>query len=324
MTRSPKSSEGFLISEDGTEIFYQIYKPARARGLPLILNDGLACDGYIWKYLISDLHNHHPIIHWNYRGHGNSSVPSNLESMSMDNIQNDLKSLLVHLKVKKCIFMGHSMGVQVVLEAYKHLHQQAAGLILLCGGPEYPLQTWQAPFSRNGFQLPLIDKVRDGMKLITKGIMNFPEFIHPLWKTAFQNKLVFHLMHKIELNPSRAREEDFKPYVDHLAKMDPRAFAKMFNSLIQHSATSVLNQIRKPTLIISGGKDTFSPAWVGEDMHATIEGSEFLNIPDGSHVTPIEHPELVGLRIEKFLKTHFDKPKRRRRAASSNGAAAAA
>lgn len=312
MTPEPRSSEGFLISEDGTEIFYQTYRPRHTRGLPLILNDGLACDGYIWKYLINDLHNHHPIVHWNYRGHGNSSVPSNLDTMAMDHIQSDLGALLTHLKIKKSIFVGHSMGVQVVLEAYKKLNKQIEGMILLCGGPEYPLQTWQAPFARNGFQIPLLDKLRESMKLVTKGIINFPELIHPLWKTAFQNKILFHLIHKLELNPARAREEDFQPYVDHLAKMDPRAFAKMFNSLISHSATSVLNRITKPTLIISGGKDTFSPAWVGEDMHETIKGSEFLSIPDGSHVTPIEHPELVGLRIEKFLKTHFEKPRKRR------------
>jgi len=36
-------------------------------------------------------------------------------------------------------------------------------------------------------------------------------------------------------------------------------------------------------------------------MHARIRGSELLTVPGGTHVAPIEHPELIALRLEKFL-----------------------
>ncbi|MBL4818935.1 MAG: alpha/beta hydrolase, partial [Deltaproteobacteria bacterium] len=60
-------------------------------------------------------------------------------------------------------------------------------------------------------------------------------------------------------------------------------------------------KIQVPTLIISGGQDAFSPRWVALDMHHAVENSEMLFIPSGTHCTPIEHPELIQLRIEKFL-----------------------
>ena len=265
----PKRSttENTIISHDGTEIYYRVIKNPNAKGMPILLNDGLACDGYIWKYVIKNFYEDHPIIHWNYRGHGNSSVPGNLDSMGMDAVQKDLQFLLDHLEIKKAIFCGHSMGVQVVLEAYKKLKSKMAGLILLCGGPEYPLSTWHAPFSRNGIELPVISKMRNFMRSGAQTIIKFPELVHPVWKKAFKTEIAYHFIHKFELNPKRVRKADFMPYMDHLSKMDPRAYAKMFGSLIDHSAAPLLNKITKPTLIISGGKDTFAPSWVGEDMN---------------------------------------------------------
>ena len=36
-------------------------------------------------------------------------------------------------------------------------------------------------------------------------------------------------------------------------------------------------------------------------MHERIPGSELLTVPGGTHVAPIEQPELITLRLEKFL-----------------------
>jgi pimeloyl-ACP methyl ester carboxylesterase len=36
-------------------------------------------------------------------------------------------------------------------------------------------------------------------------------------------------------------------------------------------------------------------------MHKRIPGSEMLTVPGGTHVAPIEQPELLALRLEKWL-----------------------
>ena len=36
-------------------------------------------------------------------------------------------------------------------------------------------------------------------------------------------------------------------------------------------------------------------------MHARIRGSELLTIPGGTHTAPIEMPELVTLRLRRWL-----------------------
>jgi pimeloyl-ACP methyl ester carboxylesterase len=45
--------------------------------------------------------------------------------------------------------------------------------------------------------------------------------------------------------------------------------------------------------------------WLSVKMHAAVPGSELLVLPGGSHVGPLEHPELCSLRVEKFFTDHF-------------------
>jgi pimeloyl-ACP methyl ester carboxylesterase len=113
-----------------------------------------------------------------------------------------------------------------------------------------------------------------------------------------------------EVNRKRVRKDDLVPYFDHLSKMQARVFAQLANNFSAHNAEHVLPSIEHPTLIVAGGRDTFSPPWLSLDMHEAIQGSELLFVPDGSHVTPIEHPELINLRLHKFVKDHTHKPKR--------------
>ena len=46
-------------------------------------------------------------------------------------------------------------------------------------------------------------------------------------------------------------------YFEHLSTMQAHVFMQMLKSYSEHSAKAILSQIDKPTLIVSGGKDTF-------------------------------------------------------------------
>jgi len=58
--------------------------------------------------------------------------------------------------------------------------------------------------------------------------------------------------------------------------------------------------------VVAGELDTWTPMWLSVKMHAAVPGSEMLVLPAGSHVGPIEHPELLALRVERFLDDHFE------------------
>jgi pimeloyl-ACP methyl ester carboxylesterase len=83
--------------------------------------------------------------------------------------------------------------------------------------------------------------------------------------------------------------------------MDPRLFCRLLADAGEHDAWPHLRHIDVPTLIVAGEHDGFTPAWLSARMHARIRGSELCTIPTGTHTAPIELPELVTLRLRRFL-----------------------
>ena len=83
--------------------------------------------------------------------------------------------------------------------------------------------------------------------------------------------------------------------------MDPRLFLGMLRHASEHTAFDFLPKVDVPTLIVAGTEDTFTPYWLSEEMHDRIPGAEMLTVPGGTHAAPIEQPELITLRLEKFL-----------------------
>jgi len=83
-------------------------------------------------------------------------------------------------------------------------------------------------------------------------------------------------------------------------------FVRMLRAAGEHTAEDLLPQIRVPTLIVAGEKDTFTPAHLARTMQKAIPGAELLMVPGGSHVVPIEQHKLVSERIVQFLKERVE------------------
>ncbi|MDA0712918.1 MAG: alpha/beta hydrolase [bacterium] len=294
-----------IAMPDGTKIYYRYYQNPKSNNLPIILNDGLGCDGFAWKYLIDYFKNDYPILHWNYRGHGKSAIPKNLSTISMQMISHDLKYLLNHLNIPKAFFCGHSMGVQVTLESFSLMPERFAGMALICGGYKQALKTWHASFERDGKKTLLNEAMKLLFPKFSKSFISHSKLWQPIWKQMVTNKLSLQAALFNEVNSKRIKIDDFKPYFDHLGKMEVKIFALMANSFIEHDIEKILPEIKLPTLVVVGGKDTFTPPWVSLDMHKKIRSSNLLYIPDGTHCSPIEHGELINLRLERLISKEF-------------------
>jgi pimeloyl-ACP methyl ester carboxylesterase len=84
--------------------------------------------------------------------------------------------------------------------------------------------------------------------------------------------------------------------------MDLSAFLALFESMIDYDSTDVLEKIKVPTLIIGGRSDSVTPIKTQKMMHKKIKNSQLLLVPYGSHCTQLDMPDLVNLRISRFLK----------------------
>lgn len=254
----------------------------------MVLCDGFACDGFIWPYVIDHFHEDHQIIRWHYRGHGQSGVPDEGDDVSIDRICRDLEGLLDELGVSEPILLGHSMGVQVILQ-YAATHPEVQAIVPICGTYKRPLDTWHNN-DRLKTMLPFIDRV----------IAAAPDQLQSVWEYLTPSRFSL-LASRVEINARLVRVNDFLPYLEHVAQMNLKVFIRMLKELSEHSAEELLPTIAAPALVIAGELDTFTPLYRSEEMAAAIADSELLVVPSGTHIAPLELPELVNAAIEKFL-----------------------
>jgi len=287
METEPLEEAGFADAPDGTRIHWSV----AGSGAPaLVCCDGIGCDGFAWKYIVRDFASRHRIVRWHYRGHGRSGIPQDPERVGFDDISADLGAVLRATGTSQAVLLGHSMGVQVALEHHRRHPEQVLALVLICGSHGLPLDTFHD--SR-------------AMKIMLPALIaaagKYPQAMNLIWRLLAGGELAYQYATHLEVNGRLVRRDDFAPYFRHLAAMDPRLFLGMLEHASEHSAYDHLPRVDVPTLIVAGTQDTFTPYWLSEEMHARIPRSELLTVPGGSHVAPIEQPELIALRLEKFL-----------------------
>jgi len=271
------ADSGFAEGADGTRIYWSA---VGSGGPALVCSDGIGCDGFAWKYIVRDFAPRHRVIRWHYRGHGRSGIPADCGRVGFDDISSDLQAVL----------LGHSMGVQVSLEYHRRHPEQVLGLALICGSHGLPLDTFHDS---------------KALKIILPSMIaaaeQYPQAMELIWRLTAGGELAYQFATHLEVNGKLVHREDFAPYFRHLSGMDPRLFLGMLRHASEHTAYDHLPEVKVPTLIVAGTHDTFTPYWLSEEMQSRIPGSELLTVPGGTHVAPIEHPELITLRLEKFL-----------------------
>ncbi len=282
----PPVTHGYFKSFDGTKIFYSI----EGKGKPLIFCYGLVCSSLHWTYQIDHFHENYRSIWFDYRGHHNSEVPHDLKSLTVENIARDLGIMMDELGIKDAVLLGHSMGVNVVLEFFRQQPHRVAGMVLANGTAKRPLETM---FESNVFQ--------SVFKLARKTYEALPGIMTTAWKMQ-ANPLVKSMISMGGFNPHLTPKEDIDLYVSQIAEMDPRILLYLIENYDTLDETPWLHSVTIPTLVIAGEHDKVIPIPEQELIHQLIPNSEFELIWHGSHCPQMDLPELVNHKIENFLK----------------------
>lgn len=285
---------GYAMAYDKTPLFYETFTPLTPVAT-LVFCDGIGCEGYIWKYLTHVLADEYQLIHLHYRGHGKTPTPRNQQAVSIEHLADDVAAVLEACNISQAILFGHSMGVQVVLETYRRHPNTVLGLGLLCGSHSYPLRTFRGKDTLEHW-LPWIQR----LVLFTFPISNW------VWARLAPTVLAYKLALRVEVNGRISREEDFAPFFEGIARLHLPLFLRMLTFAGQHHAFELLPQIKVPTFILAGRKDSFTPLSLSLEMREHIPTSELYIVEEGSHATPIERPLEVTGKVTEFLTRYFD------------------
>lgn len=294
-TPSRTVRESFATAADGTRLYVRERSPDQGSRLTTILCDGICCDGYIWKYLWDDLAPFTRLCHWHYRGHGRSASPRDPARIDVPTHADDLDHIRRHLGDGPVVLVGHSMGCQVVLEAFRQRPKQIEGLVLLCG------TSGRVTYTFHGTDL--LARILPKLIHITE---TRPGLMRGIWsripvQTAVKVALTTGEVDKKLLNP-----EDLLPYLEHVTNMDLLLFLRMLRAAGEYSADAFLRAVEVPALVVAGKADTFTPFALAEQMAQAMPNAEFLAVASASHVAPLEQRDVVGPKLIHFLKERLE------------------
>ncbi|MGB5695506.1 MAG: alpha/beta hydrolase [Polyangiales bacterium] len=283
--------EGFVEAEDGTRLFFEVLGEGEP---PIVLTDGIGCDGFAWRYLGPRLARHHRVIHWHFRGHGRSGPPLDRDRLSIEDLSRDLRNVCDYLEAERPVIAAHSMGVQVALEYHRQNPDGVAALILMCGTFGRITTTFHGT--------DMLDRV---LPSVIRAARTFPSVARAVWGRVPAAMAFRVACAGRELDADRIQEEDFQRYWEHSSLMDPDVFLRMLQYAGKHDARGFLPQVEVPTLIIAAEHDTFTPMALAEEMAAAIPNAELEVIEEASHAAPVEQPDRIAERVEDFLSSRL-------------------
>jgi pimeloyl-ACP methyl ester carboxylesterase len=282
-----------FIASDGTRLAYTLTGNGGTERPIAVLCDGISCDGFIWRYLRPCLERHFQVLHVHYRGHGRSGLPDVPTHATVPHLARDLDEIMTSLSLTQGVFLGHSMGVQVVLEmAFRYPHRVRAG-VLLCGAGGRVLDT----FKHTDLGMRVLP--------ILKGLTNrFRPTVTRILRALMPTRLSLLAGLYGEMNRSLIRPEDARPYFEHFATMPPDLFLALLDDAATRTTEHTVQRITQPMLVVAGERDGFTPAARGRALADALPKAEFAQVAEGTHTAPLELPRWFEARTTRFIQAH--------------------
>jgi len=260
--------------------------------LTALFCDGIACDGFVWKYLWEGLGSELSRAHFHYRGHGRSSAPRDPERIDIAAQAADANAVRRALGNPDVMLVGHSLGTQVVLETYRQAPERVKGLVLVCGSFGRVTHTFKGSDVLAGVLPDLIAFVE-----------RHRQIGRALWAHVPPSLALAAARLTGDVDASRVNLEDVAPYFEHVVHMDFELFLRMLRAGGEHSAEDLLPNVHVPTLVVAGSLDSFTPPAVSRAMAEAIPGADLELVPAGSHLLPLEQHERIDRVVKQFLHT---------------------
>ncbi len=256
------------------QIFYKNTKISYSdtgKGNAIVLLHGFLENQKMWQELVLDLSKKYRMITIDLLGHGESGCLGYVHAME-DNA-NVVHSVLSHLKIRKAIFVGHSMGGYVALAFAELYPENVKGFVLLNSTSKADSEE-----RKNNRDRAIKAVKKDYMGFIRLSIANlFSPDNREKFTTAIENVKLEAL--KTPLQGIVASLEGMK---------------------IRKDREVLLHLTPYPKMLILGKKD---PVLTYPESLEQIEGTKvkLVTFPDG-HMSPIENQEELKEVLLDFFK----------------------
>lgn len=291
---------GYFYTKEGIRLFYktnfELEKIDHEKPV-IVFIYGLLCSNYHFKYQIPYFEEQgYQILLHDYRFHFSSSQDGDIETCSFENISHDLHQLLTSLGIKKTLFIGHSMGVNICLEHARRYPKDITAQVLISGTVVPPQDVM--------FDSNVVDITMPFIESFTK---KYPELYKAVWKHSFKNPIAQYAMFDGGFNKKQVEMEFVQLYMKKISELPENLFFHLLKIMHDHDVINHLESITTPTLIIGGDKDKIIPNYLQQILNRHLPNSQIYIVKDGSHVPQADFPDMINHRINQFTKKTLKK-----------------
>lgn len=276
------------VHVNGADIAYQQI----GDGPDLLMVHGLAASRAFWflQYAMP-LSQHFRVTVFDLRGHGYSSRPDS--GYDAGTMAQDLRGLLDHLGIERCIVIGHSFGGGVALEFAGRHPQRVTHLALLdtkLNSLQAEMRMSDSPFV-SPFEAEVAKQTGHDWDQETQVGLRFLEVL-ARWKLAGGGSTVRDAF--TPFGEGRGAARTAKQLIDLL---DHTTARRDFVQAGVDAAT--IAALRIPVLLVYGEYSRCLPTY--RALRELLPQAECELVPQGGHFFPQSHGRATLARIERFL-----------------------
>jgi 3-oxoadipate enol-lactonase len=235
----------------------------------VLLSNSLGTTLNMWEEQMPALAPHFRVVRYDQRGHGGSPAPPG--PYSLGELGHDVLGLLDRLELERVSFVGASMGGMTGMWLAINAPERIDCLAVCCTSAHIP---------------PRDNWLKRAELVRSSGVEAIVDASLERWLTpAMRNR-----------HPQRVEE-----LAETLRSLDAEGYAACCEALADADLRDRLDEIRAPTLVITGEDDLSTPPDHGRQIADLVEDSECLMLSPARHLANVERPDEVNRALLAHL-----------------------
>jgi 3-oxoadipate enol-lactonase len=245
-----------------------------ASGIPLVFLHGIGGAARAWRGQLGVFGDRYRAIAWDMPGYGGSAP---LTAVSIATLAGALQDFLGQIGATRPILVGHSIGGMIVQEWLVQYPTIAAAVVLAQTSPAFGKADgdWQKSFI--DARLGPLDRGETMVSLA-------PTLVTEL----------------VGDDPDPSGLELAR---DCMAGVPEASYRACMLALLGFDRRQALQEIKVPTLVLSGSKDNNAPAPMMAKMASYIPSASYVELEGVGHLANLERPDAFNRTLDQFLKT---------------------
>lgn len=246
---------------------------------PIVLLHGTSASLHTWEGWVAVLQEQRRVISLDLPGFGLTG-PFPDADYRIGHYSAFLAKVLDHLQVPRAVVAGNSFGGELAWQFALDYPQRVERLVLV-DAAGYPRNATSVPIGFRLAQVPALAR---------------------LMANVLPRQMIESSLRNVYGDPGKVTPELIDRYYELALRAGNReALRQRFVQMQAEDGSGRIAEIKKPTLIIWGGRDGLIPPDNAERFNRDIAGSRLVMFPELGHVPQEEDPARTVAQVQRFL-----------------------